>query len=199
MPTPQRFSSLKDPLLFELLLLGNVGIIPTDTVYGLVCCAENKHAVERLYSLKQREQKPGIIIAGDVSQLENFGIDPEMLVRAKKLWPGPISIGLEHTQEHIHQGTHQAAFRVVANEELKELLFKVGPLLTTSANLPGQPPAQTIQEAEQYFKENVDFYVDGGDYANRPSSTLIRFTEHDVEILRQGNISAEEIRNRLSQ
>jgi L-threonylcarbamoyladenylate synthase len=86
-----------------------------------------------------------------------------------------------------------APVRVVAWPPLKSLLEKTGPLLTTSANQPGKPPATTIQEAEAYFGGSVDFYVDGGDLSGRPPSTIIRVVDDEVEVIRQGAVKLNEL------
>ncbi|NBS69965.1 threonylcarbamoyl-AMP synthase, partial [bacterium] len=78
--------------------------------------------------------------------------------------------------------------RVVADGMLQMFLQKTGPLLTSSANLPGESPANTLEEARAYFRDAVDFYVDGGDLSGRQSSTLIRVVNGKVEVLRQGSI-----------
>jgi tRNA A37 threonylcarbamoyladenosine synthetase subunit TsaC/SUA5/YrdC len=57
----------------ELLKQGKIGVIPTDTVYGLVCIAKSAQSVKRLYAAKKRENKPGTVIAADAEQLEDLG------------------------------------------------------------------------------------------------------------------------------
>jgi L-threonylcarbamoyladenylate synthase len=75
--------------------------------------------------------------------------------------------------------------------ELIELLKTTGPLVTSSANLPGEPPAIDTASAETYFGEHVDCYIDGGVIAENNPSTLIRITDNDVQILRQGAVTIE--------
>ena len=59
----------------QILLNGGVGVILTDTVYGLSASVTSKAAVRRLYALKDRHNKPGTIIASNVNQLTGFGIN----------------------------------------------------------------------------------------------------------------------------
>jgi len=69
------------------------------------------------------------------------------------------------------------------------LLKQTGPLLTSSANQPGEPPATNLTEAKAYFADSVDFYVDGGQTEQSTPSTLIRLDPHNrIEILRQGAV-----------
>lgn len=183
------FSHLTDSRLIELLKHGGVGVLPTDTVYGLVCNAANPKAVAKLYALKSREQKPGTLIAADADQVVSLGIEKDDVHAVERFWPGvSVILGASSQLEYIHQGLEGLAIRVVASGELNEFLKKTGPLVTSSANLPGQPPANTIAEARAYFGEAVDFYVDGGDLSGRQSSTLIRVVDGVPEVLRQGSL-----------
>lgn len=186
------FLKLTDSRLVELLKHGGVGVLPTDTVYGLVCAAANGNAVARLYALKSREKKPGTLIAASVDQVIDLGIQEDVVRVVEKFWPG-VSVVVQAGEHltYIHQGLETLAVRVVADEDLKTFLEQTGPLLTSSANLPGQPPANTIAEAQAYFGDTVDFYVDGGDLSGRQSSTLIRVVDGVPEVLRQGSVQIE--------
>ena len=183
------FRSLDDAELVVLLRSGAVGVIPTDTVYGLVASAANPEAVRRLYALKHREKKPGTVIAADVEQLAELGIKPKYLDSAKRFWPGPVSIETPHSIAYLHQGTGRQAFRIPSDPDVYALLVKTGPLQTTSANLPDTTPAADYSEAKTYFGDLVDFYVDGIDLTDRPASTIIRFTDSgDLEVIREGAV-----------
>lgn len=175
----------------EILLNGGVGVLPTDTLYGIVARATDKQAVQKMYALKSREHKPGTVIAASVSQLAALGIAKEHLRRVEKWWPGSLSVEtpLGPELEYLHQGTGRQGFRVVANEWVRSILEKTGPLVTSSANLPGQEPSATIKQAQNYFGDSVDFYVDGGDLAGRAPSTIARLTDQGIEIIRQGAVT----------
>lgn len=188
-----RVMTLGDAELVYLIKAGKVGVIPTDTVYGLACAAANQGAVERLYKLKDREQKPGTIIAASIEQLVELGIKARYLKPVAQYWPNSISIIIpNHGLSYIHQGQGGIAIRLPAKKDLQTLLEKAGPLLTTSANHPGEPTAVTIQEAREYFGDKLDFYVDGGDLSGRPASTLIRILDDAAEVLREGAVKINE-------
>ena len=70
---------LDDPGLVVALQSGAVGIMPTDTVYGLVCQAASEASVARLYALKARENKPGTLIAANLQQLIDLGLKARYL------------------------------------------------------------------------------------------------------------------------
>jgi tRNA threonylcarbamoyl adenosine modification protein (Sua5/YciO/YrdC/YwlC family) len=173
---------------------GAVVVIPTDTVYGLVCKANNPSAVARLYALKHREHKPGTIIAASVDQLVDLGIPRRYLKPIESYWPNPISVVIPVGSRlpELHLGKMSLAMRIPNKPELLELLGQTGPLLTTSANLPGQPPATNVNEAKQYFGDVVDLYNDGGDLRDHKPSTIIRVVDDAVEVLRPGAVQINE-------
>lgn len=185
--------NITDPKVLSLLRSGAVGVLPTDTVYGLACQATNKTAVAKLYALKNRENKPGTVIAADVNQLIELGVKPRYLKAVESYWPNPISveIPLDDNLRELHNGKYTAAFRIPKDVGLCEFLKHTGPLLTTSANYPGEPIAVCIEQALAYFNGNVDFYVDGGDLSDRKPSTVIRIVDDAIEVLREGAIKVD--------
>ncbi|HMS49887.1 MAG TPA: L-threonylcarbamoyladenylate synthase [Candidatus Saccharibacteria bacterium] len=186
------FQNFESDKLVSLLQNGSLGVLPTDTLYGLVCAAKNKAAVERLYELKSREKKPGTIIAAGIDQLVELGLKRRYLKAVEGYWPDAVSIvipTIDPSTAYLRQELLGLAVRVVADKKLIELLLHTGPLLTTSANLPGEKPADTIEEAREYFGDKVDFYVDGGSLKDRKPSTLIRIVDDAVEILREGAVT----------
>ena len=171
-----------------------VGVIPTDTIYGLAARAADHRAVARLYAFKQREAKPGTLIAASIDQLVELGIKRRYLTAVAQYWPNPLSVIIPCGPElaYLHLGKQSLAIRIPNKPELRELLQKTGPLLTSSANHPGEPPANTVAEAEAYFGEAVDFYEDGGNLANYKPSTIIRIVDDAVEVLREGAVTINE-------
>jgi L-threonylcarbamoyladenylate synthase len=170
---------------------GAVGVIPTDTIYGVVARANDKEAVSRLYESKARENKPGTIIAANINQLVELGIKRRYLTAVADYWPGPVSVIIPCSSDelnYLHLGANGLAVRIPDDKKLSELLSLTGPLLTTSANLPGQPPASKLAEAKEYFGKNMDFYIDGGDLSNNLPSTIIRIVDDVVEVIRIGAV-----------
>lgn len=190
----QVFQSLSDPRAARILKEGAVGVIPTDTVYGLVCCASSKSAVERLFNLKKREHKPGTILAASLQQLVELGIRTRYLKAVEYFWPNPISVVIPCGDDlvYLHQGKHSLAVRIPADADLCDLLKQTGPLMTTSANHPTEPTAHTMNQAQKYFGDSIDFYVDGGDLSGRPPSTIIRVVDDAIEVIRHGAVDIDE-------
>jgi len=173
---------------------GVVGVIPTDTVYGLVAKANDPTAVKRLYDLKLREGKPGTLIAANLEQLEGLGLKHRYLKAVEQFWPGAVSVIIPcgPELEYLHEGKFSLAVRIPADEDLRKFLEHTGPLLTSSANHPGKPTAMNVDEARAYFGDKVDFYEDGGDLSGRQPSTIIRIVDDAIEIIRQGAVKIKE-------
>lgn len=174
----------------QLAQSGSIGVIPTDTIYGVVARAKDTPAVERLYKLKKREHKPGTVIAANIDQLVDLGIKRRYLTAVEQFWPGAVSVIIPCGKEleYLDQGVGGLAVRIPSDEPLEALLQSVGPLLTSSANSPGDQPANTLDEAKAYFGDQVDFYIDGGDLSGRKPSTVLRVLDDAVEVLREGAV-----------
>jgi tRNA threonylcarbamoyl adenosine modification protein (Sua5/YciO/YrdC/YwlC family) len=175
-----------------LLRPGSVGVIPTDTLYGLVARAADESAVARLYALKSRDHKPGTVIAANIDQLVELGIKRRYLKAVEQFWPGAVSVEIPHQVAYLSQDTGRQAFRIPDDKALLELLEQTGPLQTTSANLPGEAPAATIEAAKAVFGDTVDFYIDGGDLSGRAPSTIIRIVDDAIEVIREGAVKIQE-------
>jgi len=178
----------------QLLKTGGVGVMPTDTVYGLVARAEDPSAVARMYALKDRDHKPGTVIAASVDQLVKLGVSKSHLDKVSKWWPNPLSVEtpLDDNLSYLHQDTGRQGFRVVADEAVRAVLEQTGPLVTSSANHPGKPGSVTVDEAVAYFGDRVDFYVDGGDLSGRAPSTIIKIADDgSIEVIRNGAVKLD--------
>jgi L-threonylcarbamoyladenylate synthase len=169
-------------------------VIPTDTVYGVVARAADQVAIERLYRLKSRDNKPGTLIAANIDQLVELGLKRRYLTAVEQWWPGALSVVIPCDDElaYLHQGKRSLAVRIPDKKELLGLLEATGPLLTSSANHPGQPTAHTLAEAKDYFGDEVDFYEEGGDLSGHQPSTVVRIVDDAIEVLREGAVKIDE-------
>lgn len=184
-------TSLDDPALPGLLNNGMIGIIPTDTIYGLVGASSNPDAIHRMYHIKERKRQPGTTIAANPGQLIKLGFSEATVTEVAHYWPAALSVEMSaaNIPEYLSTGQPVMAARVPDFDDLCTLLEKTGPLMTTSANKPEARTATNIQEAIDYFGDEVDFYVDAGDLGERPTSTIIGFdTDRHLVIYRQGAV-----------
>ncbi len=177
----------------KLLKLGKIGVMPTDTIYGIVGSALNPKTVEEIYSLRRRGKgKPMIILISSLDELQKFGIalTGKQKDFLKKIWPNPVSVVLPCSKaelKYLHRGKKSLAFRRPKDGTLLETLKRVGPLVAPSANFEGQKPAETINEARKYFGDKMAFYVDGGKLKSKPSTIIQLFTDGTQIVLRKGS------------
>ena len=172
----KQFDSLDNPEIAGILSDGGVGILRTDTLYGVVALASNETAVERVFALKGRDDdKSPIVLIGNKHQLFD-AIDQSTKDVLASVWPGPVSVIIPsvNAPDWIQRGNQSVAYRLPDNDVLQNLLNAVGPLIAPSANPQGEPPAMTVLEAIRYFGDNVDFYVNGGQVINPQPSQLLQ-------------------------
>lgn len=178
--------------LVSILKKGQIAVVPTDTIYGIVGSALNPQTVERIYKLRKRSKgKPMIILISCLEDLKKFDIKLTQKQKEflQKNWPNPLSVILickNNKFKYLHRGKNSLAFRMPKNENLLKILSEVGPLVAPSANLEGDLPAKNIAEARRYFGNQVGFYLDGGTIQSA-QSTLIEFREDSLKILRMGS------------
>jgi L-threonylcarbamoyladenylate synthase len=179
--------------IIPILINGGVGVVATDTIYGLVGSALMPKTVRRIYKLRRREKKkPMIILINSLDDLKLFGIRTGIRQKRilKKLWPGKVSVILPCRSKkfaYLHRSAKTLAFRLPAKKELRQLLEITGPLVAPSANLQGFNPASTIRQARKYFKNKINFYVNGG-YLSSSPSTLVEIKGSRLIVRRTGAV-----------
>jgi len=184
------FASLTDPALIACLSGGGVVVIPTDTMYGVVARASDKQAVERVYQIRGRTpEKPCIMLVAGRRQITDTGLWTAAHKQlADTYWPGALSLvaPTAATEPYLHRGTHTLAYRMPNRDDLRRLLTNTGPLIAPSANPEGHPPSITLLEAQAYFGDKVDGYVDGGTLAGDTPSTVAGVVNNEIHVFRQG-------------
>ncbi len=175
--------------LIKTLQKGGIVVMPTDTLYGIVGKAENKETVEHIYELRKRSpDKPCIILIANVSELDQFGIIPtEEQKKEIENYKESTSFVVDCSEEkfeYLHRGTKTLAFRIPAPKELQNLLKQTGSLIAPSANIEGEPPAKNILEAQKYFGNTVDLYIDGGETTGKASKVIKLHKDGSIDILR---------------
>lgn len=159
----------------RLLHRGGVIAYPTEAVWGLGCNPFDPDAVDYLLSLKQRPQSKGLIlIAASIDQIEPFidHLDDLQRQRLKNSWPGPVTwlVPDNHRAPPAITGDFDTlALRVTAHPIAAALCRAFGgPIVSTSANIQGRPPARTRLEVRRYFRNALDAMTPGeiGNQAN---------------------------------
>ncbi|GBD34182.1 Putative threonylcarbamoyl-AMP synthase [bacterium HR34] len=176
-----------------LLKEGNVVVMPTDTIYGICASSLDKKSVEKVYKLRKRNpKKPCIILISSLDDLKTFGVEPtkKEFEFLKKVWPGKVSVILKIKDKnklkkfkYLHRGIGTLAFRLPKSSFLAKVLKISGPLIAPSANIEGEKPAETINQARKYFGDKV-LYYDAGRKKGKPSK-LIKIVKGKIEVLRK--------------
>lgn len=175
--------SLLDPQVKRALLDGKIIVAKTDTIYGILTRAEDERAVERLNSVRLRNQeKSYIILVANLSDIPHLTKNQQnTYLKMRSLRPTTVVVSAPDTSlTHLTQADGTLAFRLVSGE-LAELIQQTGPLIAPSANPEGLPPAKNIKEAIDYFNEKVTVYVDGGECLENTPSQIITFSQIDTE------------------
>jgi L-threonylcarbamoyladenylate synthase len=182
------------------LINGDIIALPTETVYGLAANIYLDSALEKVFKLKKRPSYNPLIIhisnAGILEQIAK-NIPAKARELANVFWPGPLTLVLEKQDQipnRITAGKPTVAVRVpnhpIALQLLESLNF---PLAAPSANPFGSLSPTSAKHVALYFKEEINFILDGGPCFCGLESTIIGF-ENDKPILyRHGAISIEEI------
>lgn len=156
---------------------GGVVAYPTEGVWGLGADPRNHHAVQTILKLKRRPIGKGVIlVAAAIDQFEFILRHLNATQRAVLVasWPGPNTWLVPHNDEVPYWicGDHSTvALRVSAHPVVRALCERAGPLVSTSANPQGLPPARTAFKARCYFGDQV-FYVPGQVNQNAKPSTI---------------------------
>jgi L-threonylcarbamoyladenylate synthase len=182
--------------LRQLKQRGSVLLLPTETVYGLICDWNDSLAQERIRRMKSREsEKPFQMLAPDIESVEEYGVEitPAIKKVVDKFCPGPVTI-IAKLSRKSDLAMNTVGFRIPAYTFLLDLMKESGRLFAaTSANLAGESPATTVADALDSLEEQPELAVDGGRIQG-DASTVIDMTGKGVKILREGVVTEEELR-----
>jgi L-threonylcarbamoyladenylate synthase len=168
------------------LLEGQVGLVPTETVVGLVAA---EAGLRRLYEIKHRgEDKPIALLCRTPEEAFERALEVPALARelAEEFWPGPLTLVLAARSG----GT--VGLRIPAGAAVREVLEGFGgPLYATSANITGQPAPASPEEVDPRVVSAVDFVVEG-EAGSGEASAVVDLSGPGVRVLRPAGRLTEE-------
>ncbi len=165
--------------LFSCLNNNGIAIAPCDTIYGILGSAPA--AEEKIRAIKGREgQKPFIVLHATIESIIDLALDT-IPAPVLALLPGALTL-IVQTKEG------KKGLRVPADNFLKTVLERTGPLISTSVNLTGEPPLWRIGEIKERFGDIVDIIVDGGDLPGKVPSTILDISDKPFTVVRPGAV-----------
>jgi len=185
----------------EVIKIGGVAIVPTDTVYGLIADAMNKETVKKVFQIKKRTfKKPIPIFVKDLKMARSLAIINKSQEKfLKKVWPGKATVILKAKNQKFPKGVvsvdKKIGLRISNYKIINQLLLILKcPLTGTSANISGKPESTKIKEILNQFtnqKQKPDLILDAGNLKLSLPSTVIDL--ETFKILREGEFPREEI------
>ncbi len=186
------------PRAFEVLRDGGLVAFPTDTVYGVGALVFDEKAIESIYAAKERPVEKAIPVllgdAADIGQVaEEIPLFASRLI--ERFWPGPLTVLVpkKSSVPVVVSATSTVGVRVPDHEVARALLRLAGPMAVTSANISSQPSPTTAEEVHQQLGGRIALIIDGGRTPGGVPSTLVDCTGSEIQILREGPISRDEL------
>lgn len=178
-------------------------IFPTDTVYGIGASVYDKKGIDRIYKIKKRDRnKPLAVLCANLNQIEEIGFltsDARKLI--DKFLPGPLTLIIKAKDNIIKSmGIETVGVRIPNYDLALEILNEFGPLATTSVNESGEPSINDYEQIINEYSNCVDkIYSPSNQKIARLASSVLDITSNEIEILRQGAITKEEIERVLNE
>jgi L-threonylcarbamoyladenylate synthase len=176
----------------EVLKTGGVILYPTDTIWGIGCDATNEEAVKKIYALKKRpDEKSLIVLVADEKEVLRHVTQPDLTIfdyleKAQKpttvIYNGAIGFA-----GNLISKEGSIAIRICRNEFCKHLIKRFRkPIVSTSANISGEPSPKNFSEINEQIKANVDYVVRYNQdlETNAEPSSLIKWEKGRAIILR---------------
>ena len=159
----------------EVLRKGGVILYPTDTIWGLGCDATNEEAINKIFKIKQREEsKSMIILVAEESDILKYVAAPNLAVfDFISTQEKPTTVIYENAvslPDNLVQDDGSIAIRIVRDEFCRHLIKRLRkPLVSTSANISGDPSPVTFMDISKRIKDSVDYIVAWRQEDNNPA------------------------------
>ena len=189
--------SNKENLLLakEILLGGRPIIFPTDTVYG-IGAIPTKKAVDEIYSLKNRDKSKKIIaLVSSIDKIYDIAEDIDENI-INNFMTGDMTVIFRAKPKMYDIVGETIGVRIPDSKLTLELIESVGGILmTSSANISGNPPAKTVSELSKDLVENVECILTSDQILTGIPSTIISYIDKKYALIREGEIPFEKIIN----
>jgi L-threonylcarbamoyladenylate synthase len=178
---------------FEVIQNGGIILYPTDTVWGIGCDATNAEAVKKIYALKQREETKSMIVLmnGEKMMYNVFKDIPEVAWQILDLSEQPTTLILDNPRNvaaNLIADDKTLGVRIVKEPFCFKLMERMKkPLVSTSANISGQPTPKSFKEISPEIINGVDYVVNlhREKIGNKPSTIIKLTNDSQVKIIRK--------------
>ena len=149
----------------SVLRCGGVILYPTDTIWGIGCDATNEEAVQRVFDIKNRPQNKSLISLVDSENrlTQYINIVPDVVWELIEASTEPMTIiysGAKNLAPSVIAEDGSVAIRVTKEKVSQDICYMLGkPLVSTSANLSGEPSPKNFSEISEEIKRRVDYIV----------------------------------------
>ena len=177
----------------EVMKKGGVILYPTDTVWGIGCDATNAEAVARIYKIKRREESKAMICLVDSdNRIQRYVRNvPEVAWDVMNLATKPTTVildGANGLAPNLIAEDGSIAMRITHEEFSKELCYRMQkPIVSTSANISGEPAAQNYRDISEEILSQVDYvcFARRNEHKPHTPSSIIRLRpDGEVTIIR---------------
>ena len=181
----------------SILKSGGLIAFPTETVFGFGVVFDNEASYKRLIEVKRRPpEKPFTLMCSDVEDVEKYAlVDDRSKKLIKKFMPGQFTIILDAKNtlpSYCVSKENKVGIRIPNDEFARDLIRKTGkPLLVPSANKSGEPPINSSDEIVRQFENEIDGVIIGEANSKVPSTIVL--VDKDIQVIREGLITKEEI------
>lgn len=177
----------------QVLQQGGLIIYPTDTVWGIGCDATNEKAVKKIYAIKKRQdEKAMIVLVAQEKEILQYTASPDLSVfdyLQQSIKPTTVIYdGAIGFAENLIGQDGSIAIRICKEIFCKHLLKRFRkPIVSTSANISGQPTARVFADISNEIKEQVDYIVQyrQDDKTIAEPSSVVKWDNGKVQVIRQ--------------
>lgn len=179
--------------LIKLDITGKIVVFPTDTVYGVGCKVDDIEAIHKIYEIKERDYSKPLALLTPTNDISCYtsNVSSEAKELMNKYWPGALTVIVNKNKkinDLVTSGLDTVGFRMPNSKVALQILNHFGVMATTSINISGKPPLNSIDAIIKEFSEKIDYIVIDKENTSNVSSTVVDCTKEEIKVLRQGSI-----------
>ncbi len=177
----------------QVLNDGNLAIVPTDTIYGIIGDALNKNAIEKVYLAKNRDRNKQLVLLVDSIDMareytQNIGELECQLYKTYSKYSLTLELQKNNNLPPEYNSTvSYVGVRIPYNDDLIKIIKMLKhPIFSTSANISGYPVITDVSLLDEHLKKHIDYIYDNGPIHNL-ASTIAKVDHDKIIIIRDGH------------